>query len=186
MEWYGAWAPPFRFGVVLLPLLALTLVPLLAGRRTESVRLLLAGFGAAALSLGILWLVIPGWTYNVANGTNHLIDHLSGMLGADAGRFFPSFVRPRTATWLVSAIAIVVTLMIRVLPERRPAESRGWGIALLLVFAAAIPVGATKMVTRTVEFDDRQVSKVGGAARRSARAARRRSPCIRTMRWPSS
>jgi hypothetical protein len=96
LEWYGAWAPPFRFGIVLLPLMALTLVPLFATGLRSLNRLVIMGLGLTALSLALVWLVLPAWTYNLANGTSHIIDHLSASLGSDTGRFFASDVRTET------------------------------------------------------------------------------------------
>lgn len=161
-EWYGAWAPPFRFGLVLLPLLALILVPLLDRRRRAGARGLVAALGFLALSLLLLWVVVPGWTYNLAVGTNHLTDHLSIRLAADTGRFFPSLVRMRTASWLVPLLSSTVAIFFWWLPRRRPQGAWIWATAILLLGVAALPLAATHVPTRIVEFEDRQVVKEGG------------------------
>jgi hypothetical protein len=161
-EWYGAWAPPFRFGMVLLPLIALILVPLLDRRLWAGARALIAALGFLALSLLLLWVVVPGWTYNLAVGTNHLIDHLSIRLAADTGRFFPSLVRMRTASWLVPVLSATAAIFIWWLPKRRPLRARVWATAALLLGVAALPLAATHVPTGVVEFEDRQVVKQGG------------------------
>ncbi len=81
--------PPWPFFVL----------PLLAGRRRGGSRLLVAALGALTVVLALLWLAVPGWTYNLADGSSHLLGYLNERLGTDAGRLFPSFVRGRTATW---------------------------------------------------------------------------------------
>ena len=161
-EWFGAWAPPFRFGMVLLPLLALILVPLLRRRQQAGARGLVAALGFLALALLLLWVVVPGWTYNLAAGTNHLIDHLSIRLAADAGRFFPSLVRLRTASWLVPLLSATMAILLWWLPRRRPQGGWIWATAMMLLGVAAVPLAATRLPTSVVEFEDRQVVKKGG------------------------
>lgn len=161
-EWYGAWAPPFRFGMVLLPFVALILVPLLQHRRRAGARGLVAALGFLALALLLLWVVVPGWTFNLAAGTNHLTDHLSIRLAADAGRFFPSLVRPRTASWLVPLLSTTAVGLFWWWPRRRPQGAWVWATAILLLGVAALPLAATHISTGVVEFEDRQVVRRGG------------------------
>ncbi len=163
LEWYGAWSPPFRFGMVLLPLLTLSLIPLLAAQARGIFHPLVMGLGAAALSLALVWLVLPGWTYNLATGTSHIIDHLAKSLGSDVGRFFPSYVRIRAASWWTPALVGLTLLMLWLLRSKRPNRVAAWGTTAALLLAAALPIGASSMVTRVVEFEDAQVSKQGGA-----------------------
>jgi len=115
LEWYGGWSPPFRYALVALPLLGIVLVPLLAGRGHErpGARALVAGLGALTLALLLLWIVVPGWTFNFADGRTYLLDALSSRLGADVARFFPSSVRPRILCWL--------RRMVRRMARHRPA-----------------------------------------------------------------
>ena len=67
-------------------------------RERPGAQALLAGLAALTLALTLVWLVFPGWTYNFADGRSYLLDALSGRLGVDAARFFPSSIRPRTAS----------------------------------------------------------------------------------------
>jgi hypothetical protein len=160
-EWYGAWSPPFRYPLVALPLLALTTVPLLARRRRGGARALLAGLAVLTLALTLLWVAVPGWTYNLADGRNHPLDRLEAATGADLARFFPSAVRPRAATWIwpLATVAAVPLLWWRPRRLRRPAA---WGAAGLLAAAAALPLAAARLPTRVVEFEDPWVAKSGG------------------------
>ena len=161
-EWYGAWAPPFRFGMVLLPLLALILVPLLKRRLPAGARGLIVALGLAALCLTLLWVVVPGWTYNLAAGTNHLIDRLAVRLGQDVGRFLPSLVRLRTASWLVPLLVTPLAVLFWWFPRRRPERVGLWAASILLLLVAALPVAASRVPTTRIEFEDHQVRKVGG------------------------
>lgn len=163
MEWFGGWSPPFRYALVVLPLLALATIPLLARRRRGGARALLAGLAVLTLVLTLLWVAVPGWTYNFADGRTYLLDHLGTRLGADVARLFPSSVRPRTATWLWPLVTLAAVPLVwwwpRRLLRRRPAL---WGAAGLLAAAAAFAVAAGRLPTRVVEFEDPWVVKTGG------------------------
>jgi hypothetical protein len=178
-EWYGGWSPPFRYALITLPLLALGLVPLLASRRRPGARALIAGLGALTLALSLLWVIVPGWTYNFADGRTYVLDNLASRLAADVARFFPSAVRPRAATWIWPPVscALVVAAWWLPLPSglgrRRPGRSlplrstahRGaalLGVAAVLLAAAALPIAAQRLPTRVVELEDPQVHKLGG------------------------
>jgi hypothetical protein len=165
-EWYGGWSPPFRYALLALPLLALCLPPLLAGRHRPGARALLAGLGALTLTLSLLWLVVPGWTFNFADGRTYLLDHLSARLGEDVARFFPSSIRPRTATWLWPPCTIVLLLAVWRLPWPAAARRRSAlgtaGIAAAALAAALVPYAAARVPTRVIEMEDPQVVKLGG------------------------
>lgn len=162
IEWYGGWSPPFRYALISLPLLAIGLVPLLA-RRGPGGRALLAGLAALTLALTLVWLVVPGWTYSFANGRTYPLDHLSERLGSDLARFFPSSVRPRTATWIWPPVSLAAVTLIWWLPLRKGRESAALaGLAAVLAAIAALPLAAARMPTRVVELEDLHVWKSGG------------------------
>ena len=161
LEWYGGWSPPFRYGMVVLPLLALLTVPLLARRRRGGARALVAGLAALTLALTLLWVAVPGWTYNFADGRTYVLDHLDARLGADVARLFASSVRPRAATWLWPLVTLAALPLVWWRPRRlrRPAL---WGAAGLLVAVAGVALAAERLPTRVVDFEDPWVTKVGG------------------------
>ncbi len=170
MEWYGGWSPPFRYALVALPLLGLALVPLLVRRDRPGARALLAGLGVLTLVLTLVWVTLPGWTYNFANGRTYVLDRLDERLSLDLARFFPSSVRPRTATWVWPPVTLVLLPLVWWLPGRKRTGSGSlspgtWeraGIAVVLLAAAVLPVAAARLPTRTVELEDPQVWKSGG------------------------
>jgi len=163
LEWYGGWSPPFRYPLVFLPLLALVAAPLLA-RRGAALRLLLAVLVPATLLLGLLLVTVPGWTYNLADGGTHLLDAAGARLGADVGRFFPSMVRPRLASWLwplASLLLIPAALCRRLLPLPAAARAQA-GVVALLLGLGLLPWAAVAVPSRTIEMEDGFVSKRGG------------------------
>ncbi len=169
-EWYGGWSPPFRYGVVLLPLLALVLGPLLGRRRRAGARAVLAALGVATVGLALVWLAEPGLAFSLADGRTHLLDGLTARLGADAARFFPSYVRPRLASWLWPPLSATLVTLLWWLPRRRldrraPVFRRlgpAAGAAALLLGAAALPVLAELLPTRVAELEDPWIVRRGG------------------------
>jgi hypothetical protein len=168
LEWYGGWSPPFRYALIAVPLLAVGLIPLLADWRRPGALALLGGLSALTLVLTLVWVTVPGWTYNFADGRTYLLDALSGRLGMDVARFFPSSVRPRMATWVWPLVTIPLIPLLWWLPSPgrrpvfRPASAALAGIALLLAGAALLPAAAARVPTGVVEFEDPQVWKSGG------------------------
>lgn len=163
-EWYGGWSPPFRYGVVLLPLLAAALAPLLTARHRPGARAAWAALGLATAVLTLVWVVLPGWTYDLADGGTRLLDALSASLGADAARFFPSFVRPRAASWIWPPVSAGLVLLLWWWPRRLPARgtATAFGTVALLGGLAALPTAARHVPSRVVELEDPWVEHRGG------------------------
>ena len=159
LEWYGGWSPPFRYAMVLLPILALTMVPLL-GQRRSGVRVVGAALGLVSVLLAVLWMTVPGWTYNLADGGNHLLDSAGARIGADLGRLFPSMVRPRLASWLWPLAAMLLACL--ALTRRPPRRAGLWGVGFVLGGIAILPIVATALPTRTIELEDGYVRTRGG------------------------
>ncbi len=165
IEWFGGWSPPFRYALVFLPLLAVGLVPLFERRHHPMIRTLIAALGAATLVLTVVWVVIPGWTYNFADGRTHLLDAAGVRLDADVARFFPSTVRPRMATWVWLAASLllfpagVLAGWSRRRSRRRFRPAPSWGVALLLLLLAGLPAAGRFFPTRVVHLEDAFVDK---------------------------
>lgn len=162
-EWFGGWSPPFRYALIVLPLLAVSLVPILADRRRFGPRVLIAALTAPTLVALVVWLLVPGWTYNFADGRTYVLDAVSSQLGADVARFFVSGTRPAAALWLLPPIALVATLALWSL-GRRPARrsAQALGLLLAVLAAAAVPLAARRWPSHVVELEDPWVTKTGG------------------------
>lgn len=175
LEWYGGWSPPFRYGLVVLPFLALLLTPLFE-RRFDGVSAAStsgaavdgppAGVSALALvlallsgALAVIFVVEPGWTYNLADGRHHLIHHLEARSGIDFARFLPSATRPRSATWLLPIAAVGLAL---VAPRLRykPLAAAVAGLPVLAL--ATLPLLAESLPTRRLEVESAAVDRTGG------------------------
>ncbi len=161
-EWYGGWSPPFRYGVAVLPLLALPLATLLDQRRSGGARLLVSLLATATGAVTLLWLAVPGWTYNFADGSTLLLTALGHDLALDVARLLPSAIRLRPAIWWWPLLTLAATLLL----WRRPRRSRPGLAALGAAFALAMPaaalVAAARLPTRVVELEDGQVLAQGG------------------------
>jgi hypothetical protein len=162
-EWYGGWSPPFRYPLALLPLLALALPALLAGRRGGGARLLVAALGALTIVLTLAWLAVPGWTYNLADGSNHLLDRLAGRLELDIARLLPSAVRSGTAIWLWPPVVALLVTLLWWWPRRPLPGARSLGVAAVIAGWALLPYLARTLPTRTIHFEDAHVTRSGGS-----------------------
>ena len=161
-EWYGGWSPPFRYGLVALPVLALAVARLLSRRSPAPGRALAAALAGASAATALAVLVVPGWSYNLANGSSHLLDTIGRRFPGDLVRFFPSAVRPREATWLVPLALVALALTFFALRARRPRRATAAGVAGLLAGWALLIVAAHRLPTRWVELEDPWVIKRGG------------------------
>ncbi|MEZ5313861.1 MAG: hypothetical protein R2862_09540 [Thermoanaerobaculia bacterium] len=165
-EWYGGWSPPFRYGLVLPPILALLLSSLDWERpRPFTARFGFATLAAATALVALVAFVEPAWTFSLADGTSRLLSELETRIPADLARFTPSLVRLRPATWIwLVAAPLVVAVAWR---ERGPSRGRiaapALAAALLLAGAAGWVVAAERLPTARVEVEDAWVAKSGGA-----------------------
>lgn len=161
-EWFGAWSPPFRYGVALLPVLALLLVPLLEQRHRAGARLSSTVLGLATLCLVLLAVAVPGWTYHLADGRNQWLDRLSALMGHDVARLLPSYLRLRAASWIWPPALAATLLAAWALPRRaRRLPWRG-ATTLLLLLGSAFMWAAVSLPTRVVELEDPWVEHHGG------------------------
>ncbi|MEM9555097.1 MAG: hypothetical protein AAGC60_12625 [Acidobacteriota bacterium] len=163
LEWYGGWAPAFRYPLVLLPILALLLVPLLE-RRTTGTRIACAALVPVTIGLALVAVAVPGWTYHLADGSSTLLQLLGADLRADVARLFPSTVRPRAATWVwvLGTLGLAPLVAAGRIGGRRRVRARGVGAALLLGALALLPQLAHRLPTRVVDVEDAWVTKTRG------------------------
>lgn len=162
-EWFGAWSPPYRYGVVMLPVLALWLIPLVSGRLRSGARSVIGTLAVMTLALTTLWIVIPGWTYNLAHGRSHVLDSLSIQTAADVARFFSSSIRLRTATYIWPLASLVLIGSLWWTGRRRSGSTAALlGTAAALLLPAVFIQAAEQRATRIVEFEDPWLAPQGG------------------------
>ncbi len=172
-EWYGGWSPPFRYGLVVLPFLALLLVPLFerpgeqsvdasgsaASRPATGVAAVATVLALLSGALLVLLVAEPGWTYNLADGRHQFLHHLEARTGLDLGRFLPSASRPRAATWILPALAALAVSAAAMARRRAAANVLA---TLPALFLAALPVLADTVPTRRVELESAAVQRTAG------------------------
>ncbi len=161
-EWYGGWSPPFRYGLVVLPALALLAVPWLELRWRGGARFLLQALAAASALLALVFLVQPAWAYSLADGGSRWLAELATRYAGDFVRFFPSAIRPRPATWLGIAAALALAIGLARARETRPRAAAPLAVALLFAAWAGLQVATRLLPTRVIEFEDAWVAKRGG------------------------
>lgn len=156
---FGQFAPPFRYALAVLPVLAACMVPALEDRRA-SVRAITRALAGLTVVLAIVWTVQPEWTVHRVTGTTHLIDRLQLVTHSDIGRLFPSYLRVRTAAWVWAGMVLLLAACWRWWPAR--SRHRGFAAPLLLLATACIAWTASHAPTRTVELEDSWVEHHGG------------------------
>jgi len=161
-EWYGGFSPPFRYGLVILPLLALAIGRLVGGRLRPPARTAVVLLAALGLPLALAAYALPAWTYHLADGSNHWLGRLGERYAADLLRFFPSAVRPSLATWLVPLVAGAAVCLAFALASRRPRRPVAVGVGLALLAWPTLLVAAHRLPTRTIELEDPWVEHRGG------------------------
>lgn len=161
-EWFGGWSPPFRYGIIALPFLALWLIPLLSDRKGGGRQFLIAGLAAGTVGLTIVWIVEPGWTYNLAHGRSHLLDYLSSGLKADTARFFPSSTRPRLATWVWPPVTFLASCLLWWVPKRGARTGAALGLCTVLLIPALVASSAQMRHTSVIELEDPWIQPTGG------------------------
>ena len=108
--WFGAWSPPARMLVFVLPLLAaLMAVPL---ARWNGAGMWSLFYILTAVGYWIIYQLLrtPSLRYNLWDGTSVLLEHLSEQWGIELVALFPSYIEPSSVSviWGVAAPVVVV------------------------------------------------------------------------------
>ena len=151
MEWFGGWAPPLRYVVFLMPVLALGA----AATWDRVSRGAIALIAAWTTGLVIHALAYPWRLFHLSNGENAVGEWLSRLYKADFSRLFPSFIRMNGAAWIGAAVVLIII----VVGLRRSRVE----LAIPL-FALALATGfryAQQPATR-IHFEDAHVEHNGG------------------------
>jgi hypothetical protein len=163
VEWYGGGSPPARYLVPMLPAVALAggllLVEPRRWRRAAEALLL--------PSLAVWWVLVtrPHLSVNPGDGGWWATDALARSYLADTAWLVPSFLVPRTATWVVPAVVVMVVALLWVATRIRPALARrlaAGGTALWLLAAAGLVAAVELRTDRAVEAEAPQVRRHGG------------------------
>jgi hypothetical protein len=104
--WYGAFSPPARMLVPILPLLAAPLAAALA--RWPLIRWVYAGLLALTGALAHLLMDVPRLRYSLPTGASPTLEYLSAVWKRDLSGWLPSFIVPSVESYAWAGVAIVV------------------------------------------------------------------------------
>lgn len=151
LEWFGGWAPPLRYVVFLMPVLALGAAAMWERLSRGAIALV----SVATVGLVVHGLAHPWRLFHEANGENPVGEWLSWRYQADVSRLFPSFIRENDIRWYGVA-AVVVLVVIGLRRYRYDLAIPLAALALAAGFTVARQPGAH------VELEDAHVIKYGG------------------------
>jgi hypothetical protein len=136
-EWYGGWAPPLRYVVFLMPVLALGAAAV--WERISAGVVALAAFATAGLVIhGIVW---PWRLFHIGNGENAAGEWLSASYRSDFSRLFPSLIRRNEAAWFAGGMAMVLLMAIviaAIVRRPRPAATHAAATPLTIALGALL------------------------------------------------
>jgi len=161
-EWYGGGAPPARYLVPLLPLLALAWAVML--RRAPRWRALAWVVVPPTLLSWAVLLTRPHYSVNPGDGGYWLADAVARRFEAGARHLFPSFLTPKPATWIVPLLLLAVVAFVIVMSRRWPlARWAARATVTIWIAGAALAVAlVTGRSDRIVEIEEPQVARLGG------------------------
>jgi len=150
-EWFGGWAPPLRYIVFLMPVLALGAAAVW-DRISRGAIAIIAVWTAGLVIHG---LAHPWRLFHEATGENAIGEWLSRLHQSDFSRLFPSFIRPNHATWIGAAAVILLLFALRRYAFDLTIPLVTIGLAVGFLFARQPGV--------RIEFEDAHVVHNGGA-----------------------
>jgi len=108
--WYGAFSPPARMLVPVLPLLAAPAAVALA--RWQALRPLHLALLALTAAISRLLMDVPRLRYNLPDGDSAALEYLSRVWARDVREWLPSFIRPapESYVWVACVLAFAVSL----------------------------------------------------------------------------
>lgn len=144
-EWFGGWAPPLRYVVFLMPVLALGIASVWDELSRGAVAVA-ATWSAGLVIHGLTW---PWRLFHEFTGENAVGEWLSESYAADFSRLIPSFIRLNDAAWwgVLGALLFVFVRRLEI-----PA------LALLM----AIGFQVARRPADVVHFEDAHVVHRGG------------------------
>ena len=157
----GGWAPPLRYLVFLMPVLALGI----AAVWDQLSRGAIALVSAWTVVLVIHGLADPWRLFHEFTGENWVGEWLSNLYDRDFSRFFPSFIRLNEAAWIGAIATVLIVTVFGVRWQSHRFQSGGSAAALhIAVFALALAamVHFAKQPPSRVDFEDAHVIHNGG------------------------
>ncbi len=164
LEWYGGGSPPARYLVPMLPAVALAGGMILRDpRRWRSAAEVLL-----LPSLALWWVLVtrPHLSLNPGDGGWWATDALARSYLVDTAWLVPSFLVPRTATWVVPLVVMMVVVSVWTVARWKPLLLRrvaAAGMTLWLLGAAGLVAAIELRTDRVVEAESPQIRRHGGS-----------------------
>lgn len=158
-EWFGGWAPPLRYIVFLMPVLALGI----ASVWKELSRGALAIVSAWTAGLLVHGLASPWALFHEFNGETAAGEWLSKLYESDFSRLFPSFIRLNEAAWWGLGAMVVVISVAAAMATFRPGRTLAG--PLLFAFAALLLAAGFhygRQPADRIELEDTHVRHTSG------------------------
>jgi hypothetical protein len=152
-EWFGGWAPPLRYLVFLMPVLALGIASVWEKLPRETIALV----SAWTIGLVIHGVAYPWRLFHEFTGENAVGEWLSNVYRTDFSRLFPSFVRLNDAAWF----GLLALLLFGVRRQSLRFLNAGL-LSATVALALALAFRLAQQPGRTVHFEDAHVTREGG------------------------
>jgi hypothetical protein len=167
-EWFGGWAPPLRYIVFLMPVLALGIASVWDRISREAIALV----AVWTIGLVIHGVAYPWRLFHEFTGENLVGEWLSRLYQTDFSRFFPSFIRTNDAAWWGVGALVAVTCGAvafrprgtRDAPPQRLGGLKPTAPLVIPIVALLVAFGfrAAQRPGETVHFEDAHVLASGG------------------------
>jgi hypothetical protein len=170
-EWFGGWAPPLRYLVFLMPVLALGIASVWEKLPRETIALV----SAWTVGLVIHGVAYPWRLFHEFTGENAAGEWLSKLYEIDFSRLFPSFVRLNDAAWWGLLALVIFGVRTGRAEGRRQKVEGGSSSSFILHpssfsaltialsgFALALAFHVAQKPGSTIHFEDAHVRHDGG------------------------
>ena len=151
-EWYGGWAPPLRYIVVAMPILALGAAALWE-RVNAGVVALIGVWTTVLVAHGVAY---PWRLFHIANGETAYGEWLSTLYRSDFSRLFPSFIRVNQAAVAASIALVVLFVVARFVKIPAQVVIGAFALVIAMLFVEA------RKPADVIEFEDAHVEHRGG------------------------
>jgi hypothetical protein len=167
-DWFGGWALPSRYIVVITPLIGLISGIILSEIRGSITSILIRTLWIWSISITFILSLVTPLRYNHANGANILLKQVEDISFTRITRFFPSFISPAPEGLTVFAGLLVLFIMASILILKRShslyitqniswhrnLRSFAWGLSLLLISGGLIIVLGRVLPTKQLEGEN--------------------------------
>lgn len=167
-DWFGGWALPSRYIVVIIPLIGLMSGIILSEIGGSIASILIRSLWIWSISITFILSLVTPWRYNRANGANILLKQIEDIFSTRITRFFPSFISPAPEGLFIFFGLLIFFIMASLLILKqshslpiaqniswyRYLRSFAWGLSLLLISGGLIIILGRVLPTKQLEGEN--------------------------------